>query len=123
MDKVRRRLEGEREDAIRNLRDLGVTPQLEERPLRQGPSVVLDEGDAAQASERQDVSIMTRERIAARINVLTAALRRIAEGTYGICEDCGGPIEPARLAALPEATTCLRCQEKRERAAAAERAA
>jgi len=123
MDKVRRRLESERESAIRNLRELGVTPQMEESLARHGPPVVLDEGDAAQTSERQDVSIMTRERIAARINLLTAALRRIADGTYGTCEDCGGPIEPARLSALPEATTCLRCQEARERAGAPGRAA
>jgi DnaK suppressor protein len=123
MEKVRRRLESERETAIRNLRDLGVTPQMEESPSRHGPPVVLDQGDAAQTSERQDVSIITRERIAARINLLTAALRRIADGTYGTCEDCGAPIEPARLSVLPEATTCLRCQEARERGAAPDRAA
>jgi RNA polymerase-binding protein DksA len=117
MDAIRRQLLDEREAAIGNFRDLGLSPALEGDGPRPGPEIVLDEGDAAQASERQDVSVMTRERIAARIAQLTAALRRIAEGTYGTCEECGAPIEAARLAALPEATTCVRCQQDRERAA------
>jgi DnaK suppressor protein len=118
MENVRYRLEQERERAIRQLRDLGVAPEPENSPGRSDPPVVLDEGDAAQASERQDVSVMTRERVAARINQLTAALERIVEGTYGTCELCGGPIEAGRLAALPEAATCKRCQEALERSPA-----
>jgi DnaK suppressor protein len=118
MDAIRQRLEQERERVIQQLRDLGVAPEPENTPGRADPPIVLDEGDAAQASERQDVSVMTRERVAARINRLTAALERIAEGTYGTCERCGGPIEAARLAALPEAATCKRCQEALERSAA-----
>jgi len=43
------------------------------------------------------------------------ALRRIEEGTYGICESCGQRIDPARLEILPEATMCLECQRQFER--------
>jgi len=32
------------------------------------------------------------------------------QGTYGTCEDCGGPIGAERLAALPSATRCVQCQ-------------
>ena len=60
---------------------------------------------------------MTRERVADRINRLTAALERLVEGTYGRCEVCGGEIERPRLEALPEAVRCLACQERSERAA------
>ena len=38
------------------------------------------------------------------------ARRRRAEGTYGVCEDCGQQIFPERLQALPDATRCVRCQ-------------
>ncbi len=76
MEAIRRRLEQERERAIQQLRDLGVAPEPGNTPGRTDPPVVLDAGDAAQASERQDVSMMTRERVAARINQLTAALER-----------------------------------------------
>jgi len=37
------------------------------------------------------------------------ALKRLALGLYGICEVCNGPIEPDRLAFLPEATVCCHC--------------
>ena len=42
-----------------------------------------------------------------------AALR--AAGKRGICEDCGGGIEPERLEYLPDATRCVRCQAQWER--------
>jgi DnaK suppressor protein len=49
---------------------------------------------------------------------LFGALKRIDEGIYGICDDCGKPISEKRLRAAPEATLCIECKataEKRER--------
>ena len=115
--KARQRIERERDEAIGQLRDLGIsadTPGIEHRSDADHPR---DEGDQAQASERQDLSFMTRERLAERINRLTAALERIIEGTYGQCEMCGRDIERPRLEALPEAVRCLECQARIERAA------
>lgn len=43
------------------------------------------------------------------------ALRRLDEGAYGKCIDCGRPIEPARLEAVPWARYCLADQEKHDR--------
>jgi RNA polymerase-binding protein DksA len=43
------------------------------------------------------------------------ALHRIEEGSYGICESCGQPIEAARLKALPHVTLCLKCKKAEER--------
>ena len=123
MDDIRQRLERERDAAIRRLRELGISPHLDEDSApHAGTDTMRDEGDVAQASERQDLSFMTRERIAERVNQLSAALRRLHEGEYGRCERCGNPIEPARLAALPEARTCRRCQEVLEREAPTEAA-
>ena len=44
---------------------------------------------------------------------IIAALKRMDEGTYGICVDCGGPISEDRLVALPYASTCIKCRKKR----------
>jgi len=41
------------------------------------------------------------------------ALRRISEGTYGICEKCGGPIPKARLEIVPHARFCMKCLNKK----------
>lgn len=40
------------------------------------------------------------------------ALKKIEEGDYGICEKCGNPIRPERLAAFPSATSCMDCKRK-----------
>jgi RNA polymerase-binding protein DksA len=43
------------------------------------------------------------------IRQIQGALKRIAEGTYGVCVQCGGDIDPKRLNALPTATRCISC--------------
>ena len=43
------------------------------------------------------------------------ALEKIANGSYGECEDCRGDIAPARLEAIPTARLCVACKEKQER--------
>jgi RNA polymerase-binding protein DksA len=43
------------------------------------------------------------------------ALERLADGRYGICESCGGPVGKARLQAFPRATVCVVCKQQQER--------
>jgi DnaK suppressor protein len=77
-----------------------------------------DLADAASRAEASEASSAELERLLRRAQALRAALARAARGAYGQCEDCGQTIAPARLAALPHATTCRPCQELRERASA-----
>ncbi len=42
------------------------------------------------------------------------ALRKLEDGTYGICSECGGEIEEARLKVMPFATFCVKCKSDRE---------
>jgi len=46
---------------------------------------------------------------------LGTALKKIEDGSYGICEDCQSPIARSRLKAIPYARLCVKCQEKREK--------
>jgi DnaK suppressor protein len=46
---------------------------------------------------------------------IDAALTRIEDGTYGSCENCGKPISPERLEAMPWATLCIDCKRLAER--------
>src|SRR6185312_4622739 len=58
--------------------------------------------------ERQHAAALlqsAREQVAA----LDDALRRLADGRYGVCDRCGQPIGAERLAARPAAVTCVRC--------------
>ena len=50
------------------------------------------------------------------IDQITAALNRIAAGTYGLCTRCGRPIAPARLEVLPSASACIECQSRADAA-------
>ena len=102
---------------MEELARLGISPKIGEA-TGTGESP-FEEGDVAQANERLDMSFAHRERVAERINRLTRALERLANGEYGICEVCGHAIEPARLEALPEATVCRECQDRLERGQAA----
>jgi DnaK suppressor protein len=51
---------------------------------------------------------------ASQIDQIEVALRKIENGTYGICEDCGERIAPARLEALPFASQCIECKRQAE---------
>jgi len=44
---------------------------------------------------------------------IIAALKRMDEGRYGICVDCGSEIDEDRLGALPHVSTCASCRKKR----------
>jgi RNA polymerase-binding protein DksA len=58
--------------------------------------------------ERAQVSSLL-ERAQRRLTELDDALARIDNGTYGLCTNCGRPIAPERLTALPTTQTCVDC--------------
>ncbi|MGN6575863.1 MAG: TraR/DksA family transcriptional regulator [Nocardioides sp.] len=60
------------------------------------------------AFERSQVGALV-EQARAHLAEIDAALARIEEGSYGVCESCGQPIAPARLEARPVARTCITC--------------
>ena len=74
-------------------------------------SPFADAIDEVQASESRELGFATRERLLERVNRLREALDRVIRGEYGACAECGEPISPARLRAIPEAQTCLHCQD------------
>ena len=67
-----------------------------------------DPEGATIAFERQQVAALL-ESARRRLADVDAALARRAEGRYGICEGCGRPIAPERLAVRPSARTCIDC--------------
>jgi len=60
----------------------------------------LENQDALEAIENSEIQ---------EIHQIREALKRISEGTYGICAQCGEEIDPKRLEALPTATRCISC--------------
>jgi DnaK suppressor protein len=74
-----------------------------------------DEGDP-DLVEREKVMALVQG-LERRLESIEYALRQAQDGTYGICERCGQPIDPARLEAVPEATMCVKCKAIVERQA------
>jgi RNA polymerase-binding transcription factor DksA len=60
-----------------------------------------------------EMSLALKQRAENKARSLEVALRKAEEGDYGICEVCGEPIDPARLAILPDTKRCINCAQKR----------
>ncbi len=74
-----------------------------------------DAAEFASKAADQDVTAVTLDLRCRMLKEIDSALKRVAGGTYGVCEGCGGEISPNRLKALPWARYCLICQELRSR--------
>ena len=68
-----------------------------------------DENITADNIEAYEENSAILKQLEIRFNEIKAALNRIGEGKYGICEKCGKEIEEKRLDANPAATTCMQC--------------
>ena len=116
METIRERLEEDLRTAVSRLRQMGGAVAVEELPGPIGDnSPFADEVDEIQANERREIGFATRELLVDRVNRLSAALERLRSGEYGTCVECEEAISPARLRALPEVQTCVRCQDRIER--------
>jgi DnaK suppressor protein len=68
---------------------------------------------------RWELNLARRDRVESRIAELEHALERLEEGSYGICESCGKPIDLERLEALPQTELCIECARKADPGVAA----
>lgn len=74
----------------------------------------LDDGDWSVLDLAEDLDVALLERHKDALNRIDESLRKLKEGTYGICENCGQEISEKRLRALPFAIYCVECQHKKE---------
>ena len=76
---------------------------------------VGDPGDESVARMQADLSIEEAGRDLEELRDIDAALARMADGTYGECDECGGEIDYRRLQAQPTALRCIECQAVHEK--------
>ena len=79
------------------------------------PPEVLDFKDVAAEETRAVVDEVAFTHAADELAQIVVALRRVEDGTYGLCSDCGEPIDERRLRALPATPFCTACQTIHER--------
>jgi DnaK suppressor protein len=79
------------------------------------PNDLADEMDLASSEYLQSFEFRLRGREKTYLKKVDLALKKIDEGTFGICEECEEPISRKRLEARPETALCIRCKEDQER--------
>jgi DnaK suppressor protein len=74
-----------------------------------------DQMDEIQFASERELALRNVDRESTLLRQVKAALRRIRNGSFGMCVDCESAIKPKRLAALPWASRCIQCQEAIDR--------
>jgi DnaK suppressor protein len=117
LDDLRKRLQEERVELQRQASEIEEasfgTPQSD---LTGEVSFDEEYADAGTATFERERDLSLTNNIRDLTEKVDRALERIDEGTYGLCERCGKPIEKARIKALPYATLCIKDKQAEERA-------
>jgi len=105
---LRSRLESERGRLIEELEQLKANANTTEE-RREGSPFGKREEEATETLELEKRLALER-RIREQLVGVEHALHKFEEKTYGLCDSCGQPIDPARLEALPQASLCMNCK-------------
>ena len=84
------------------------------KDYRSEMDTVLDEGDKALSDLAEETGFTLVDLRRDTLEKIDHALKKLEEGTYGICEDCGNDISEQRLKALPFAVHCVECKQRHE---------
>ena len=89
------------------------------RVLRNRDAITIEKSadalDEVQHAAERELAIRNLDRESNLLRLVRLALRRISDGSYGICMHCEEDINPRRLAAVPWAPYCIQCQEAADR--------
>lgn len=94
---------------------VGEVKQFIESSMEMGQDGIQDIGDEASNIYNKQILLSLNESERIRLKEVDESLDRIENGTYGICEECGGPISLKRLEVRPVAKYCVPCLTKLEK--------
>ena len=103
---LRRRLETERESLLEELKTTALVAERRERGL------YSEQGELATEIVEVEKGLILGKLVRDQLAEVEHALDKFDQGSYGLCDVCGQPIEPARLEALPHANLCLSCKAR-----------
>jgi len=112
LQRIRKELEAERARLQQELSSSKATFAESDRP-----GLGTHMADHATEVSEQAVNQAVRRRLRHTLELVNRALEKMGQGTYRVCDRCGGSIDPARLKAHPYATLCMSCQKQAEREA------
>ena len=127
LEERRREIMSAVQEKIRDVRTEGTGTQVQGkiRDVRAEGSEkdheVLDPGETSEVDIQEDIEFALIQMKAETLNKIEEALKRLEDGSYGYCFECGEEISERRLRALPFAVRCKDCEEAREIAEQRER--
>ena len=87
--------------------------------LRNRDEIVIEKApdalDEVQLAGERELAIRNLDRDSNMLRQIRRALARVADGSYGVCLHCDEDISPKRIAAVPWAAYCIKCQEQVDR--------
>jgi DnaK suppressor protein len=119
LEELRKALIGRREAIVREAKE--EIAKYISGENRQLVDTALDDGDWAVVDISEDINLMRLGAHRKALHDIDESLRKIKEGTYGICEECGEEISGKRLQVMPTASLCISCQENKEQFEALEK--
>jgi DnaK suppressor protein len=112
---IRAHLEGEKKRIAEELAISKGSQFLEDR--REGSPFGKREEEATESMELEK-RLALENRLQLMLTEVDKALLKMDNGTYGLCDMCNLPIDPARMEALPQAILCIGCRQKMKNAKA-----
>jgi DnaK suppressor protein len=110
---IRAYLEAEKKRIEEELGLSKASQSLDER--REGSPFGKREEEATESMELEK-RLVLENRLQAMLTEVEKAIHKLDNGTYGFCDVCNNPIDPARLEALPQAILCMSCRQKMKNA-------
>jgi DnaK suppressor protein len=107
-------------ELVRQLLESQLKQTAPTRGLRESIHIhqVADPLDVTQQAAEREVALHSLDRESALARRLRSAIKRVNDGSYGVCLECEEEIAPERLKAIPWAELCIRCQEAADRSGA-----
>ena len=112
-EEIRSGLKSEQERLLEELKQLEANVNSAE-VRREGSPFGKREEEATESFEL-DTRLALEKQLRDHLAEVEHALHKFEEGSYGLCDDCGQPIDPARLEVLPQASLCIDCKAKTAR--------
>jgi DnaK suppressor protein len=110
---IRARLEAEKKRFEDDLAQITKDHPTDER--REGSPFGKREEEATESMELEK-RLALEKRLKALLAEVDRAIQKMDAGTYGLCDICNTPIDPARMEALPQAILCINCRQKMKNA-------
>jgi DnaK suppressor protein len=111
-ERLRKLLIQKREDIVREAKS--EIKKFKSGEKKQLVETVMDDGDLSVVDLSEDISLKQLSTHRETLIKIDAALRKLADDTYGVCEECGDEISEERLKIMPFAIYCRDCQERKE---------